>query len=73
MKTIALALGGLGGLAVATWVATPTVLMSTRGTIEQRTRAAWRAASAAEIGALAPPVAVVPAPRRVPRVERIPA
>ncbi|MDD7930957.1 hypothetical protein [Actinomycetospora straminea] len=72
MKTITLALGGLGGLAVATWVATPTVLMSTRGTIEQRTRAAWRATSA-EVEAPAPPVAVVPAPRRVPRVERIPA
>ncbi|MDD7966873.1 hypothetical protein [Actinomycetospora lemnae] len=68
MKTITLVLGGLGGLAVTSWVAAPTVSMSTRGTIDQRTRAAWRA-----VPRDVAPVAVVPAQRRVPGVERIPA
>ena len=57
MKTIALALGGL----TAAWLAAPTVAMTARGTLDQRTCAGWRA--------LAPvpaprSLATIPAPRR---------
>lgn len=57
MKTIALALGGL----TAAWLAAPTVVMTARGTLDQRARAGWRA--------LAPvpaprSLATIPAPRR---------
>ncbi|PVZ04279.1 hypothetical protein [Actinomycetospora cinnamomea] len=58
MKTLALALGGL-----AVWVAAPTVAMAAHGTIDQRTRAAWRA-RAAHAGVPAPaPVVAIPAQR----------
>jgi len=63
MKTLALALGGLA----AAWMAAPTVAMAAHGTVDGRTRAAWRAVPAR--GRLA----VVPTQRRAPVSERIPA
>ena len=63
MKTLALALGGL----VAAWMAAPTVAMAAHGTVDGRTRAAWRAAPVRQ------GLAVVPTQRRSPVAERIPA
>ncbi|MFC5140749.1 hypothetical protein ACFPK1_21110 [Actinomycetospora rhizophila] len=63
MKTLALTLGGLA----AAWMAAPTVAMATHGTVDDRTRAAWRAKP------VRAPFAAVPAPRRAPVSERIPA
>jgi hypothetical protein len=64
MGKLALALGGL----TAAWVVAPVVAMTTRGTIDQRTRAAWRATPA-----VVPPVPVIPAQRRGGTTERLPA
>ncbi|MEJ2887818.1 hypothetical protein [Actinomycetospora aeridis] len=63
MKTLALALGGLA----AAWMAAPTVAMAAHGTIDDRTRAACRATPVRQR------FAAVPAPRRAPVAERIPA
>lgn len=58
MKTLALALGGL----TAAWLAAPTVAMTARGTIDERTRHAWRAVAAGSRDAA--PIVAIPAPRR---------
>lgn len=63
MKTLALTLGGLA----AAWMAAPAVAMAAHGTVDDRIRAAWRTAPAPQR------LAVVPAQRRAPVAERIPA
>ncbi|GAA4903824.1 hypothetical protein EV188_10474 [Actinomycetospora succinea] len=63
MKTLALTLGGLA----AAWMAAPTVAMVAHGTVDDRARAAWRTAPVPRR------LAVVPAQRRAPVSERIPA
>lgn len=65
MKALALALGGL----TAAWMAVPMVAMTTRGTLDQRTLAAWRATAAA----LPEPLPAIPAPRRGDVDDRVPA
>ncbi|HWN26936.1 MAG TPA: hypothetical protein VNP37_08210 [Actinomycetospora sp.] len=58
MKTLALALGGLA----AAWMAAPTVSLAVHGTIDGRTRAAWRVKARAT--PLPAPLVVIPSPRR---------
>ena len=61
MKTLALTLGGLA----AAWMAAPTVAMAAHGTVDDRTRAAWRTAP------VRARFAAVPSQRRAPVSERI--
>lgn len=63
MKTLTLTLGGVA----AAWMAAPTVAMTVRGTLDDRARAAWRATCDGSRPA------VVPAQRRAPVAERLPA
>jgi len=67
MKRIALALGGLA----AAWVAAPSVAMARQGTIDQRTRAGWRARAAAVRTPQPPPVVVIPTQRGVDAGSRV--
>jgi hypothetical protein len=64
MKSVVLALGG----ATAAWMAVPMVSMAVRGTLDQRTLASCR-----RTAAVPRPVVVIPAPRRAPAEERLPA
>jgi len=59
MKTLALALGGLA----TAWLVAPAVSLSSHGTVDQRTRAGWRATAARATPPPAPLV-VIPSPRR---------
>ena len=59
MKTLTLALGGLA----AAWMAAPTVSLAVHGTIDGRTRAAWRVTARRATPPPAPLV-VIPSPRR---------